>query len=126
MTCGFFIICVPCIPKILKEKGVLRTIKRAFGVKATTANPNSHSDSYGKGAPLTSASVKSYYKLDEEGVPMKTLQGCESTEHLRDRPAEDAAGITRTTRIMVTQASRSTSDDGTNAMYMGPKNVWAR
>ncbi|KAI8649711.1 hypothetical protein NCS55_01433400 [Fusarium keratoplasticum] len=109
MTCGFFIICVPCIPKILKETGVLRTIKRAFGIKTTTTNPNSHSDYYGKGtgqgAPLTSASVKSYCKLDEKGGPMKTLQGSESTEHLRDRQAADAAGITRTTPIVITQDS---------------------
>ncbi|KAF4498678.1 polyketide synthase [Fusarium agapanthi] len=112
MTCGFFIVCVPCIPKILKETGVIRNIKRAFGMSTAPTNPNT-ADRYAKngtkGSQLSSTGPKSYYKLDEDGVPLGTLKGSESTEYLRDN-ANNGQGTTRTTQIKITQDNRATSD----------------
>lgn len=63
------------------------------------------STDHAKGASLSNT----YHKLDEDGVPLGTLKGSESTEHLN-------AGITRTTRITVTQDPRTVSDDGSRGI----------
>lgn len=126
MTCGFFIVCVPCIPKILKETGVIRNIKRAFGMSTAPTNPNT-ADRYGKsgtkGSQLSSTGPKSYYKLDEDGVPLGTLKGSESTEYLRDN-ANNGQGITRTTQIKITQDNRSTSDSEGHAAFPASQKPW--
>ncbi|PNP85076.1 hypothetical protein FNYG_01601 [Fusarium nygamai] len=126
MTCGFFIVCVPCIPKILKETGVIRNIKRAFGMSTAPTNPNT-ADRYGKsgtkGSQLSSTGPKSYYKLDEDGVPLGTLKGSESTEYLRDN-ANNGQGITRTTQIKITQDNRSTSDSEGHAAFPASQKAW--
>ncbi|KAH8423611.1 uncharacterized protein LDX57_001371 [Aspergillus melleus] len=113
MSCGFFIVCLPCIPKILKETGVSRNIKRAFGMKTSGTNSkgiehygvSGRSTDHAKGASVSNT----YHKIDEDGVPLGALKGSESTEHLN-------AGITRTTRITVTQDPRTVSDDGSRGI----------
>lgn len=120
MTCGFFIICVPSIPKILKETGVLRKIKRGLGMKTGTKS-SKNTDRYGasttgKGTNTTN----NYYKLDEDGVPMDDVKRTESTERLNDE-GKLGTNIVRTTRITVTQDSRSDPE----ASYP-PTNDWGR
>jgi hypothetical protein len=128
MTCGFFIVCVPCIPKILKETGVIRNIKRVFGMSTAPTNPSAP-DRYGKsstkGSQLSSTGAKSYYKLDEDGVPLKNLKGSESTEYLRENTnaASNGHGITRTTQIKITQDNRSVSDTEGNTALQKPWGV---
>lgn len=116
MTCGFFVCCMPCIPKILRDTGVLRNIKRAFGMKTTKQGTNSKLDQYSGSMSHTAKSVtnttNAYYKLDEDGIPMGDVKS-ESTEHLNDK---HNAGITRTTRITITQDNRSVSETGSNDM----------
>ncbi|KAI0024628.1 hypothetical protein F4780DRAFT_795152 [Xylariomycetidae sp. FL0641] len=127
LTCGFFICCVPCMPKILKETGVIRTIKRAFGAK-TTAQGSKGLDYYGTNHSTknnnTSSTSKAYYKLDEEGVAMNNLPPTESTEQLNKERGNN--GITRTTRITVTNNDREGSDNGSADMpiQMGAKAAW--
>lgn len=114
MTCGFFVCCMPCIPKILRDTGVLKNIKRAFGMKTNTTKPTSNSKSgqfssnasHAKSATQTS---KSYYKLDEDGIPLDPVDS-ESTEHLH-KAKIDGSVITRTTQITVMQDSRSMHSD---------------
>ncbi|KAF7585539.1 hypothetical protein BBP40_010721 [Aspergillus hancockii] len=90
MTCGFFIVCLPCIPKPLKETRVIRSIKRAFGMKTTSSVSHKMStNSMKKG------------RLEE---------GTESMEHLHN--GMHGAGIVRTTRITITEESRTIRDDG--------------
>ncbi|CAI7633259.1 unnamed protein product [Penicillium glandicola] len=100
MTCGFFIVSLPCIPKILKETGVGVKMKRIFGMSTSgnsskrTWDSEATSQSGNQSKMATSISSNAYYKLD-------TLKTSESTEYLRNG-AHDT-GITRTTRITVTQ-----------------------
>ncbi|KAI2641464.1 hypothetical protein GGS26DRAFT_4788 [Hypomontagnella submonticulosa] len=126
MACGFFIICIPCIPKILKDTGVIHRIKKVFGATSNTKS-NQKSDFYGTGSLAHGKSAtttsKAYYKLDEDGVPLRDMKS-DSTEvlHTNDKPNN---GIVLTTRITVnTQETHSVSDS--DDMHMGAKAAWAR
>jgi hypothetical protein len=108
MTCGFFIVSLPSIPRILKETGLGLKIKRAFGMTTggSTSKKNWESDA---GVGLSNHSrlggnleSSAYYKLDH-------LKTSESTEHLHS--AEGDAGIVRTTQITVTQDNSSENED---------------
>ncbi|PGG99347.1 hypothetical protein AJ80_09385 [Polytolypa hystricis UAMH7299] len=117
MACGFFIVSVPCIPRILRDTGVITKIKNTLGGTTNAkssqmyAERNRHnhlhhsstglSSNHGKLA--TTTTVSSYHKLDEDGIPMRGLSGSESTEHLH------GDGITRTTQITITDDSHSGS-----------------
>ena len=35
MTCGFVVVCIPCVPKILMESGIWRKIKSGLGMSVT-------------------------------------------------------------------------------------------
>ena len=105
---------MPCIPKILRDTGVLKNIKRAFGMKTSTTQTPSNAKSgqfssnvsHAKSVTQTS---KSYYKLDEDGIPLDPVES-ESTEQLH-KAKLGGAGITRTTQITVIQDSRSMNSD---------------
>lgn len=74
---------------------------------------------------MASTTSNSYYKLDEDGVPLENMKGTESTEHLRDNAPDDA--IVRTTRITVTNDTHSSSEhEGRNLQHIIPKHGWAR
>ena len=118
MTCGFFIICVPCIPKIIKKTGVLGKGK-GLGMSTGNTRPSQQQDRYG-GSTLNNSrftdtnhtASSSYHKLDEDGVPLFDIKGSktESTERLhRGTPADS---ITCTTRITVTQDDRPSRGRG--------------
>ncbi|KAL7937156.1 hypothetical protein V8C35DRAFT_216624 [Trichoderma chlorosporum] len=112
MTCGFFILCVPCIPKIIQEAGIIPAIKKGTSMFGSGSKSNQASNGYARGGGTTKTSVsanKDYYQLDEDGVNMKNLS--ESTEHLHQ--GSQGAAITRTTRVTVTNDSRSLSDSDT-------------
>ncbi|KAH8689592.1 hypothetical protein BGW36DRAFT_412363 [Talaromyces proteolyticus] len=120
ITCGFFIVCLPCIPKTLKETGMMDKIKRAFGYKASSQY--NHNENYypGSGRPshhakLSTTGSDSYHKLAEEGVVMNNIKGFASTERLHDGVPGD--GITRTTRITVSQNPRLDVDDVDRRVY---------
>ncbi|KAK7714070.1 hypothetical protein SLS64_004167 [Diaporthe eres] len=133
MTCGFFVCCMPCIPKILRDTGVLRNMKRAFGMKTTTTKNTSNAksgqfSSNVSHAKSVTATSKSYYKLDEDGIPMEPVES-ESTEQLHKAKLSGAA-ITRTTQITISQDSRSMTSDieaGRGAgMPPEPNDEWPR
>lgn len=115
MTCGFFVCCMPCTPKILQETGVIRNMKRAFNMKSTTkGTSNSKVDQYSSNishAKSVASTTNAYYKLDEDGIPMGAIKS-ESTEQLHNDKLH--TGITRTTQITITQDDRSMSDTGSN------------
>lgn len=50
MACGFFIVCVPCIPKILQQTGALGTIRKALGMSTGRATADSANKAYYKGS----------------------------------------------------------------------------
>lgn len=107
MTCGFFIVSLPCIPKILKETGAGSRIKRSLGLSSGGNTSKRQWETEGTG-PISndgrfsgSTASKAYYRLD----PLKTS---ESTEYLR-KGSHDV-GISRTTQISVTH--EGDGDDG--------------
>lgn len=112
-TCGFFIVCMPCLPKIFKDAGLIRKMKLRLGMKVTTAGASGGQGSnYGKygfssksgtgvsGLSRTGTTADAYHKLDEErGVALGNMK-TESTEQLRH--PEDAKGdIMKTTKVSV-------------------------
>jgi hypothetical protein len=111
MTCGFFILCVPCIPKILQEVGITPAIKKGTGMMGSSGKPYQPPSGYARGGGNIKTSVsanKDYYQLEEEGLQMKNLS--ESTERLHN--STHGPAITRTTQVTITNDSHSVSDDG--------------
>ncbi|BAE63730.1 unnamed protein product [Aspergillus oryzae RIB40] len=98
MTCGFFIFCLPCIPKIITETGAIRKIKRVLGMKTTTTKPSGYSENYGTGM---SAYGSSSYKMSNN-IRREKQKGTESMEYLHESILE-AGGII--------QESRAASED---------------
>ncbi|KAF7558193.1 hypothetical protein G7Z17_g19 [Cylindrodendrum hubeiense] len=133
MTCGFFIVCIPCIPKILRETGVIRAFKKRFGMKATDPDSRPTAETYGgtdgsKNSKLRTTSSNAYYKLDEDGVPLQALSGSESTEQLRAEQPVNSHGVTvtRTTQVMVTHDENGHNEGGTSKLYLKSQQPWPR
>ncbi|KAF4491189.1 hypothetical protein CGGC5_v002569 [Colletotrichum fructicola Nara gc5] len=127
MTCGFFILSVPCLPKIIRESGLPRKMKSALGISVKTTNPSDQKSSdYATGStPQRSKSglhADSYYKMRDDGVSMTNFDRSESQEQLHGGPSgQDSTRdgklgvqVTRTTQITVTSGSRSGSDTDEN------------
>ncbi|KAL6401086.1 60s ribosomal protein l36 [Ilyonectria robusta] len=119
MTCGFFILSMPCLPKIIAESGLPRKLKDALGI-SFKSNSASHTNSkYGQRSgsrqlSKTGITSDSYYNIEENATPMSNLNRSESQERLRDsryvRDAKKSVHVTRTTQITVENISLSTSD----------------
>ncbi|KAI9373557.1 hypothetical protein BJX61DRAFT_502193 [Aspergillus egyptiacus] len=113
MTCGFFIICLPCIPKIVKETGIvghLKKMTKGGSRKNTYPKYELGSDHY---PPSQRAN---FSKLGEDGVRMESLEASESTERLHDSAYNLA--ITRITQFTVTEEPmRNVATAGTRYPY---------
>ncbi|KAI0133844.1 hypothetical protein BJ170DRAFT_176810 [Xylariales sp. AK1849] len=131
MTCGFFVICVPCIPKILHDTGIIRGIKRRLGMTTRATNPTrgyyGSTKTSGTGRKLPTTTTKEYYQLDEDSVPMGDIKSSESTEHLRQEKCAVPGRIIRTTRITVDESTdvNHRSDSEYVSQDMGSKGAWA-
>jgi hypothetical protein len=97
MTCGFFILCVPCLPSIIKETGLSRKIRDILGISTVSSGRPSNSDIItfgGSGGPASSNKKSkgggkslndTYFKIDEEdggSLPMGDLEATEYQERL--------------------------------------------
>ncbi|KAH9893054.1 hypothetical protein F4778DRAFT_749438 [Xylariomycetidae sp. FL2044] len=104
VTCGFFVVCMPALPRAVKESNTMRTIVRALGFRASTkgnTGPKRPGYSTDPGAYKMSNVGKSrdaYTEIDEDGTPSSS----ESTENLR-KGEKAQERITRTTEISVTR-----------------------
>lgn len=89
MTCGFFILGMPRLPKIIAESGLPRKLKDALGI-SFKSNSASHTNSgYGQRSgsrQLSKSGITSdsYYNIEENATPMSNLDRPESQERLRD------------------------------------------
>lgn len=128
-ACGFFIICVPCLPKLFKDLGLMPMIKKIFALPTAAGRSNSNLAYYGGKARASSTgrgttnshAAKDYYKLDEDGVPLRNMT--QSTEQLHHNAHHHPKnGITRITHVTVSQDARSESD----SYDIGNKEAWAR
>lgn len=78
MTCGFFVVCVPCLPKVLAETAIGRIVRRILGLgmcKKTGENsirPEWDERRLVKGAHRLSRgkAADAYRELDEDFVPL--------------------------------------------------------
>ncbi|KPM43161.1 hypothetical protein AK830_g3392 [Neonectria ditissima] len=126
-TCGFFIVCMPTLPKIFKDTGVMRKIRQRMGLKVSTGaasgpsnsdfNKYAYGSKYGTGVSAlsrTGTTADAYHKITEDGgVPLRNLK-TESTEQLRH--AEDTKSkIVRTTHVTVHVTEDGASQSGSDA-----------
>ena len=129
MTCGFIVVCVPCVPKILLETGIWRKMKMRLGLSVTTGTPSNTRNLTGSSAIRSrnmlsgnKSGNKSYLQVDDE-TELKDF-GSESTEHLREQYVPKSEnGIVRTTQVTVTQNS-DISNGGDEARYGNHQVQW--
>lgn len=139
MTCGFFILCVPCLPKLISESGCSRRVKKALGI-STGSKPNASGQgssnlnskfggSYASRKKTLSTDIlnttvdaSAYYEIDEEVMGMDNLKASDSTEQLRNN--HHGAGGVHVTKTVVVTKSHSLS--GTDDEYNLSKTPWAR
>jgi hypothetical protein len=133
MTCGFFILCVPCLPSILKESGLSGRIKKLLGISVSSSNKPSNNDIVTFGGTGPSSSNKkskagksmndTYFKIEEEdgGLPLGDLQATESQERLHQQRGNNV--ITRTMQVTVRSDSRSANSASESVDNSMP---WAR
>lgn len=115
MTCGFIVVCVPCVPKILMESGVWRKLKKSLGFSVTSVTANNQTGASAMRSKNMRSVNKSYTEIDE--TELKNFRS-ESTEHLRYPPGKLEKGIVRTTQVTVTQ--NSDTSNGEEKMYGHP------
>lgn len=114
MTCGFFILSVPCLPNLVKHSSIPSRVKSVLGFSRGTKSSRAGSDSYqlskhGQKSKM-GMTPESYFQLEESrGVTVSSIVASESQERLRreDEERQNAAasmkayGVTRTTEISV-------------------------
>jgi hypothetical protein len=114
MTCGFIVVCVPCVPKILMESGVWRRMKKTFGMNVSSGGTPGNTIGQSGASALRSKNMRSVNKsyLEIDDTELATM-GSESTEHLRDPYVNVEKGIVRTTEVKVTQNLDNTNSNET-------------
>lgn len=115
MTCGFFILCVPCFPSIIKHFGLQSKVKEFFGISTKASDPStSSSATYGQsgnskgkwGRRKVRAELESadpYYKMDEtKTLSLEKLTPTRSQDPEHGWEGEGEGGgvhVTRTTDV---------------------------
>lgn len=108
MTCGFFILSVPCLPKLLSETITSPRLKKLLGITMESDSKKSPNPTFSVGLAFRKKSKtsnvmlsNSYYEMDDV-----TIKASESKEQLRKQPEHsssdhDGIHVTRTTEIGV-------------------------
>ncbi|KAK1783185.1 hypothetical protein QBC45DRAFT_447946 [Copromyces sp. CBS 386.78] len=130
MTCGFFIFCIPCLPKLIKESSLSATVKSMLGLSSNKSR--SYATGGGHTGTGTGTGVLSKYgkgfddgrdlelgtsgKRSEEGsLPLSDMERSESQERLHGHGKGSGSGsglgggvhVTKTTMVTITHDSRS-------------------
>lgn len=109
MTCGFVVICMPAVPKLLLDTGIGAKIKKSFksclGMKSNTSTSATNLT-----GPHTISKMQNttntYRKMNELDMPLEDFKqsASESTEYLRDDSTKlKDNSIVRTTQITITE-----------------------
>lgn len=113
MTCGFFILSVPCLPSILKEAKLPTMIKSILSLSSkSSSNPENPSSLITFGgsneAKTRPRAADPYYQVFEEDgrLPLRGLI-TESQEQLRPGQGKPPIQVMRTTDIVVSSDARS-------------------
>ncbi|KAL2865304.1 uncharacterized protein BJX67DRAFT_383045 [Aspergillus lucknowensis] len=112
MTCGFFIICLPCIPKIIQETGLVRQLKKmskGSGRKPYDGSYELQTESFvsGKG---NRAGI-------DRAKEMNLMGPSESTERLHD--GARGLAITQTTQFVLSEGGRQPGLSGARNARVG-------
>lgn len=118
-TCGFFIACVPCLPKIYRDAGIAQKARRLFR-GSTTSAPNSsnlqdlptiitwgQSSNFNKAPRRGMTTTAAYYEMEDEDLPMDNLQTSGSTEQLHSHTANNGVRVTKTANVSFTVSKTS-------------------
>ncbi|GAD94409.1 hypothetical protein NECHADRAFT_85215 [Paecilomyces variotii No. 5] len=121
MTCGFFILSVPCIPKLIVESGLSRRIKAYLGVSNLSRDASSTNGPHSRSHKLSkSERSREFHNITREtNVHNPKSERSESQERLRDGYLElgkSDVRVTRTMEITVTSDPHSSSDIEESAM----------
>ncbi|CAI6088944.1 unnamed protein product, partial [Clonostachys chloroleuca] len=99
MTCGFFILSMPYLPRIIAGSRLPRKVKVVLGLSVQPTNRSNHDNfepcrgSHGKSRSTVTSN--SLFKIRKSGIPMSDLERSESQEHLRG--GTNVVRVTRTT-----------------------------
>lgn len=97
MSAGFFIFCVPCLPKLIAESKLPSRIKSALGISRDSKAQQSGRTGGGlvtiggtggsTGNQLSKSGLKEdrYYKIHDDGVIMTDFGSSESQEELQEQ-----------------------------------------
>lgn len=112
MTAGFFILCVPCVPKLLAESRLSNRVKVALGLgRSSNATPAASGNDGlvtigGSGGPSKTNKLSSsqsgrdaenvYYNLGDDDMPMSEYGRSDSQETLnKERGNPVMSGVAR-------------------------------
>ena len=104
MTAGFFILSVPCLPKIIAESSLPSKVKAALGISSVRETQKTDPDGLvtfgGTGGSSHNKMSKSglqqgerYHKMQEDGVGMTVFEHSESQEQLQQQGRSDNGGL---------------------------------
>lgn len=129
MTCGFFILCVPCIPKLVFDWGCSHRFKKDFNISTGKPSADGHSSlkvnskvaasyalrkkSRSSDILNTAAHASAYHQIDEEAMALDDLRPSESTEDLSKRHLR-GSGVHVTKTVLVTTAHSRPGDEEFN------------
>ncbi|KAH8203862.1 hypothetical protein TruAng_001926 [Truncatella angustata] len=111
MTCGFFILCVPCIPKVFRESGISQSVRSALGLSnKSVTNPSTTEGTYGGSRASRQKSKPrmisdTYYKMDEDEIPLGNMSNSGSQDDVHGK--SNSTQVTRTIDITVFSAARA-------------------
>lgn len=118
MTCGFFILSVPCLPKLITESGLPRKLKEylvGLSISKSAGPSNGNSEIGARSESHLRKASNSYYKIGDDDTRMSNFDRSESQEHLHEgyntQDGKNGMQVTRMTHIAVTSDSQSGSSN---------------
>ena len=110
MSCGFFVACMPCLPRVLKESPLSRKIKSVLGWGSTApaseerdggdglgGRPRGRPGGQGPTTPVANL------EMDDAGLPQHDPKHTESTERLRSA-SDLSVNVSRPTRAIMARS----------------------
>lgn len=121
MTCGFFILSVPCIPRLVVESSLSHRIKAYLGVSNLSGDATSTNGPHSRSHELSKSERSRDFRnsIGKTNVHNPKSGRSESQERLRDGYLELGKGdarVMRTMQIGVTADGHSSSDIEESAM----------
>ncbi|KAI1847096.1 hypothetical protein JX266_006971 [Neoarthrinium moseri] len=108
VSCGFFVACMPTLPRLLKEAPFIVYLKKTMG-STTSAADESSTARFGHGFSIAShklsrgtKSHEDYLQIDDDPTPLKDLSS-NNSDQIPENVCNGDDRITKTTYIAVTR-----------------------